>query len=362
MAALATPLDEARCWQALCQRDPAAETAFVYGVLSTGIYCRPTCTARRPRRENARFFSTPAAASTAGFRPCKRCRPDEPPKAEREAALVTAACRWLEEAPEPPGLQTLAQRAGLSSHHFHRLFKRLVGVTPCRYAQNQRARRLRDHLADSPTVTQALYQSGYNTSSRAYAEAGHTLGMSPGRYRAGGAGETIRYGVASCPLGHLLAAATSQGICMVQLGDDPTALEEILRQHFPQATLEAGDTQLQHWLSTLLDSLEKPGATTSLPLDIQGSAFQIRVWEALRQIPPGETASYGDIARRIAQPSAIRAVARACASNPVALLIPCHRVVRADGSPGGYRWGEGRKQRLLAQERDANQEDDSHEP
>ena len=344
-------LDEAQCWLALCQRDPTAETIFVYAVASTGIYCRPTCASRRPRRDNVRFYPTPASATAAGFRPCKRCRPDEPTRAEREAALIADSCRWLECAEETPSLAELASRAGLSPYHFHRLFKRVVGVTPHRYARGQRSRRLTEVLREGEaTVTEALYQAGYNASSRCYEEAGRMLGMTPGRYRAGGAGLEIFHAVRPCSLGQVLVAATERGICTVQFGDSAGTLREALRRQFPRARLSEADGHFDDWVDEVLRAIETPTRATTLPLDIQGSAFQMQVWEALRSIPAGDTASYREIAQRIGRCTAVRAVARACASNPLAVLIPCHRVVRADGGSGGYRWGEDRKRTLLERE------------
>lgn len=344
-------LDPEHCWAAVCQRDPAAETAFVYAVMSTGIYCRPTCASRRPRRDNARFFTTAAGATAAGFRPCKRCQPDQPTRAQRETALIADCCRWLEEAEEPPPLAELAARAGLSPYHFHRLFKRIVGVTPHRYARGQRTQRFTQELRGGGTVTEALYQAGYNASSRCYEEAGQMLGMTPGRYQAGGEGLDIFYTVRPCSLGQVLVAATQRGICAVQFGDDGASLQTSLSRQFPRARLHEADQRFDNWVDGVLTLIETPGETVHLPLDIQGSAFQLKVWEALRRISSGSTASYGEIAERIGQCKAARAVARACASNPLAVLIPCHRVVRSDGATGGYRWGEARKQALLEREK-----------
>jgi len=354
--AVSYPLDDEQCWATVCRRDPAAETAFFYSVASTGIYCRPTCPSRRPRRDNVAFHVSRQAAEAAGFRPCKRCRPDQPSRAQREAALVTESCRWLESAEEPPTLNELAARAGLSPYHFHRLFKRVVGVTPYRYARAQRTRRLTEELRGSGTVTEALYQAGYNASSRCYEEAGRMLGMTPGRYRAGGEGLEIFHAVRPCSLGQVLVAVTERGICNVQFGDSAPALREALRWQFPKAQLTEARERFQDWVDGVLQAIEAPTRASALPLDIRGSAFQLQVWEALRRIPTGSTASYAEIARCIGRCTATRAVARACASNPLAVLIPCHRVVRSDGATGGYRWGEARKQALLAREREQDPE------
>jgi len=354
-AAVAHPPDDEQCWRAVCERDATAETVFVYAVASTGIYCRPTCASRRPRRDNVHFFPTPDNAAAAGYRPCKRCRPDQPSRTEREAALIADSCRWLERAEEPPSLAELATRAGLSPYHFHRLFKRVAGVTPHQYARGQRSRRLTEVLREGEaTVTEALYQAGYNASSRCYEEAGRMLGMTPGRYRAGGAGLEIFHSVRPCSLGWVLVAVTERGICNVQFGDSTEALREALHRQFPRARISDADGGFDDWVDGVIQAIETPTHAAALPLDIQGSAFQIQVWEALRAIPAGDTASYAEIAQRIGRCTAARAVAQACASNPLAVLIPCHRVVRTDGGTGGYRWGEDRKRALLDREQESN--------
>lgn len=335
---------------AIRRRDPAADQAFLYSVATTGVYCRPSCAARPARPENIAFHDTRAAAERAGFRPCKRCRPDLPPRAEREAALVAAACRIIEAAEEPPTLAALAAQAGVSAHHFHRMFHRIAGVTPRAYADARRQARVQAGLTAGAAVTTAMYDAGFNSSGRFYAAAGAMLGMPPSRYRQGGAGETIRHGAGRCSLGHVLVAGTGRGVCAILLGDDPAALLADLRARFPRANLvpaEAG----QDWLDQVVALVEQPGAAISLPLDIQGTAFQRRVWQALQAIPPGQTLTYAGLAAQLGQPSAVRAVAGACAANKLAVAVPCHRVVATTGALTGYRWGLDRKRALLARER-----------
>lgn len=344
-----TPADEER-WQAVLRRDPAAEGAFVYAVATTGIYCRPACASRQPRRENVRFFDNPDAAEAAGYRACKRCRPRDVAAdlAAREAVLN--ACRLIEESPAPPVLDDLAAAAGLSPSHFHRVFKRVLGLTPRQYAHERRMASLREGLASEPSVTAAVYGAGFGASSRFYERAGEELGMTPGDYRRGGRGEQIRYAVAPCYLGWALVAATARGVCRIAFGDSADALSADLRRRFPEADLLAGDPAFAAHVERVLALVEHPQASLDLPLDVQGTAFQRRVWAALRAIPPGSTASYGEVARRIGQPAASRAVAQACGANELAVAIPCHRVVGADGGLGGYRWGIERKRALLARE------------
>ncbi len=342
--------DDAR-WDALVRRDAGADGAFLYSVRTTGVYCRPSCAARLPRRENVAFHATRDAAVAAGFRACRRCRPDEPPLAQRWAATVAAACRRIESADTPPALDTLATEAGMSPFHFHRVFKATTGLTPRAYADAHRQRRVRDRLAGARTVTEAIYDAGYGSSTRFYAGASAALGMSAKRFRAGGRGEVLRFAVGQCSLGAVLVAASERGVCAILLGDDPDALVRELQDRFPAAELVGGDATFEHWVARVVALVESPGAATEqLPLDVRGTAFQRRVWDALRSIPAGATASYTDIARRIGAPSSTRAVAGACAANPVAIAIPCHRVVRTDGALSGYRWGIERKRELLARE------------
>jgi AraC family transcriptional regulator of adaptative response/methylated-DNA-[protein]-cysteine methyltransferase len=338
-------------WRAVQHRDSAADGAFYYSVLTTGVYCRPSCPSRRARRENVTFHATVADAQAAGFRPCKRCRPNEAALAERQAAAVATACRLIEESEEPPSLSALAGTAGMSRFHFHRVFKAVTGVTPKAYAQAHRARRLRGQLAQSGTVTQAIYDAGFNSSGRFYAAAERMLGMTATDYRSGGANARIRFAVGECSLGSILVARSERGICAILLGDDPDALVRELEDRFSKAQLIGADKDFEQLVATVVGFVEAPARGLDLPLDVQGTAFQQRVWEALRQIPCGSTASYAEIAERIDRPKAVRAVAGACASNPIAVAIPCHRVVRTDGELSGYRWGIARKRALLGRER-----------
>ncbi len=337
-------------WAAVVDRDHAAAGEFVYCVVTTGVYCRPGCAARRPRRENVRFHGSCEDAEAAGFRPCRRCNPNEPPLAERHARSVASACRLVETAEELPDLDTLAREAGMSRFHFHRVFKAVTGFTPRAYAAAHRADRTREALRTSRTVTEAIYDAGFNASGRFYAASPAMLGMAPATFRSGGAGETIRFAVGECSLGSILVAATGRGVCAILLGDDPAALARDLEDRFPRAELVGGDEAFETLVARAVGLVEDPARGPGLPLDIRGTVFQQRVWQALQDIPAGATASYGEIAERIGAPKAARAVARACASNRLAVAIPCHRVVRNDGAPGGYRWGVERKRTLLARE------------
>jgi len=342
--------DEGR-WQALVRRDRAADDVFHYSVETTGVYCRPSCAARLAKRENVRFYSTCEQAERAGFRACKRCRPNEAPLAERHKDAVARACRLIENADETPTLSNLADAVGVSPYHFHRVFKMFTGVTPKAYSAAHRARRVRDELAQGATVTRAIYDAGFGSSGRFYASSTEQLGMTPTAFRAGGDGATIRFAVGECSLGSVLVAASDKGVCAILLGDDPDALARDLQDRFPKARVVGGDATFDQCVAQAVGLVEKPAAGADLPLDIRGTAFQLRVWEALRQVPPGSTASYTEIAERIGQPTAARAVASACAANPIAIAIPCHRVVRTDESLSGYRWGVKRKAELLQRER-----------
>jgi AraC family transcriptional regulator of adaptative response/methylated-DNA-[protein]-cysteine methyltransferase len=340
-------------WDAVVRRDRAADGAFLYAVTTTGIYCRPGCSSRLPNRDNVRFFDTYVAAEQAGYRPCKRCAPPKPHGFDAYHDAVVAACERINAAEKAPSLQELARDAGISASHFQRVFKAATGVSPKQYALARRAERVKAQLLSGETVTEALYNAGYGASSRLYEESGEVLGMTPGAFRDGARGQAIRYAEAPCYLGRVLVAATERGICAIELGDRREQLVDRLHERFPKAKIEPAEPELAGWLAQVVALLDAPQRGLDLPLDIQGTAFQRRVWEALRAIPAGTRASYGDVARAIGQPGAVRAVAQACAANPVAVAIPCHRIVRSDGSLSGYRWGTERKRALLAREAEA---------
>lgn len=342
--------DPDACWAAVRDRAAEADGRFVYAVRTTGIYCRPSCPARLPRRENVSFFASAAGAEAAGFRACKRCYPAGPGPAARDAVLVERACAQIADAETPPALAELAAHAGLSPWHFHRLFKRVTGLTPRAYASACRKTRMREELNREQRVTDAIYQAGFNSNGRFYAATRGALGMTPSAFRRGGAGERIRFAVGQCSLGAILVAASAHGVCAISLGDDPQALVHALEDGFGRAELVGGDTAFEALVARVVAFVDDPRIGLDLPLDIRGTAFQERVWQALSALPAGSTASYADIAAAIGQPSAVRAVARACAANRLAVAIPCHRVVRADGSLSGYRWGIERKRALLERE------------
>jgi AraC family transcriptional regulator, regulatory protein of adaptative response / methylated-DNA-[protein]-cysteine methyltransferase len=348
-AARAPAPDEER-WQAVRRRDGAYDGRFVFAVSTTGIYCRPSCASRPAKRENVAFFSTGTEAERAGYRACKRCRPDKLGAPDPQVQAVRRACQRIEEAEEAPKLAELAARAGLSPYHFHRVFKAITGVTPKAYAAETRARRAASKLRTAETVTEAIYDSGFNASSRFYETTAARLGMTPGAVRRGGAGVVIRFAVGEASLGAVLVGATDKGVCAILLGDDPDALVRDLQDRFPNAEFKGGDAEFERMVAEVVGLVEAPGQRLDLPLDIRGTAFQQRVWAALSAIPPGRTATYAEIARAIGQPRAVRAVGRACGANPLAIAIPCHRVVRADGDPSGYRWGVERKRELIARE------------
>lgn len=341
--------DEQR-WAAVVARDAEADGAFFYSVRTTGVFCRPSCASRPARRENVQFHADTAAAAAAGFRPCKRCRPTEGTLDERQAQAVAKACRLIEAADELPSLDLLAASAGLSRFHFHRVFKRVTGLTPKAYATGHRGDRMRTQLAQNDTVTDAIYESGFNSSARFYAAAPAALGMKPAAFRAGAPGATLRFAIGQCSLGAIAVAASDKGVCAILLGDDPDALTRDLQDRFPKATLVGGDAQFEQWMAEVVGLVDAPRVGLTLPLDVQGTAFQQRVWQALCDIPVGSTASYADIAKRIGAPKAVRAVAQACGANALAVAIPCHRVVRTDKSLSGYRWGVERKRALLEME------------
>jgi AraC family transcriptional regulator of adaptative response/methylated-DNA-[protein]-cysteine methyltransferase len=341
--------DDAR-WDAVAARDATADGRFVFAVTSTGVYCRPGCPARRPKRANVAFYPDGPAARAAGFRPCKRCEPDAAPERRLLAQAVTAAAALIEAAvgrgDPAPALAALAKRAGYAPHHFHRMFRRATGLTPRGYAAALRARRAETALAGGASVTEAAMEAGYGAASRFYAGAGPRLGMAPSARRDGGRGETIRYAIVPTTLGPALAAATDRGLCALQFDADAGWLA----RRYPAARIEPGGPAFAATAAAAAALVEAAGADPGLPLDLRGAAFQERVWQALRAIPAGSTASYAEVAEAIGAPRAARAVAAACAANPLAVVVPCHRVVRADGDLSGYRWGPARKAALLARE------------
>jgi len=337
-------------WASVVARSAAADGTFYYSVKTTGVYCRPSCAARHARPENVRFHRTREDAEQAGFRPCKRCKPHQPSLIEQHAAMVTEACRLIEASPSLPTLEELAKEAGVSAFHFHRVFRAITGLTPRAYAAAHRGERVRQELGRAGSVTAAIYQSGYNSNGRFYGESQQVLGMTPTIYRAGGANADIRFAVGECTLGSILVARSELGVCAILLGDDPDTLARDLQDRFPQATLIGGDPEFEQLVAQVVGFVEAPALGFDLPLDVQGTAFQRRVWQALQEIPAGSTASYTEIAGRIGSPKAVRAVAQACAANGLAVAIPCHRVVRNDGGLSGYRWGVERKRALLQRE------------
>ncbi len=345
----AASLDEAR-WATFLARDAACDGRFFVSVKTTGIYCRPSCPARRPKRENVRFFATAIEAERAGFRPCKRCKPNQPSFVQQHAEKVKHACRLIETAEVEPRLDDLAAAVSLSPYHFHRVFKSVLGVTPKAYASAHRSKRVREELGRSATVTAAIYGAGFNSNGRFYATSSETLGMTPNQFRAGGPDAEIKFAIAESSLGLVLIAASGKGVCAILFGDDAASLARDLKQQFPRARLVDDDLAFEQLAAKVIGFVEDPRRDLDLPLDIRGTAFQRRVWEALRRIPVGSTASYGEIAEAIDAPKAVRAVGRACGSNPIAVAIPCHRVVGSNGSLTGYRGGIERKRALLAKE------------
>jgi AraC family transcriptional regulator of adaptative response/methylated-DNA-[protein]-cysteine methyltransferase len=337
-------------WQAVVSRDAHFDGQFVFAVSSTKVYCRPSCPSRRPRRERVSFFDKPETAERAGFRACLRCRPGS---VDPQLELVQRVCQLLDSANEGETvkLAELAAQVGVSSFHLQRTFKRVMGISPRQYAMARRFGTFKQLVRDGESVTNALYDSGFNSSSRVYEQAAEELGMTPATYGRGGRGMEIDYTIVASPLGRLLVALTERGVCAVQMGDTDVELEKDLRNEFPAATVQRADASLHEPVQKILNHLTNSEPHLDLPLDIRATAFQRQVWEKLRTIPYGETVSYGDIAKALGKPGAVRAVGRACATNPVALVIPCHRVVREDKSLGGYRWGLERKKKLLDQER-----------
>jgi AraC family transcriptional regulator of adaptative response/methylated-DNA-[protein]-cysteine methyltransferase len=334
-------------WISITQRT-RSEVPFLYGVRTTGIFCRTTCPSRRPRRENVVIFDSVEEAVTAGFRACMKCTPER--AATPIDRAIVDACAMMEAAEEPPSLAEIARTAGLSPSHFHRQFRKGTGMTPKEYLDTIRRRRLQNALGENEPVSSALYGAGFGSPSRLYEQSDRQLGMTPGRYRKGGKGTEIRYATANCTLGWVVAAATEKGICAIELADTEAAAEQALETRFPQASLRRDEEALGEWLPRIVAHVDDPRAGFTLPLDIAGTAFQQRVWKALRDIQPGSTTTYQGLAEAIGSPSAVRAVAGACAANPVAIVIPCHRVRRSNGESGGYRWGIERKLQLLERE------------
>lgn len=337
-------------WDAVVRRDGGADGSFYYSVRTTGVYCRPSCASRLALRKNVAYHATREAAEAAGFRPCKRCKPDTAGIAAEHAAGVARACRLIESSEDLPNLDALAKEAGMSRFHFHRVFKGITGLTPKAYAAARRANRVREELPHSETVTDAIYGAGFNSNGRFYAKSAEVLGMKPTSFRSGGTGESIKFAVGECSLGAILVASTDKGICAISLGDDPDALLQDLQDRFPKARLIGGDKAFEQLVAKVVGFVEAPGLGLDLPLDVRGTAFQQRVWQALREIPAGRTVSYAQVAHRIGEAGAVRAVAQACGANSIAVAIPCHRVIRNDGGLSGYRWGVERKRALLNRE------------
>ncbi len=344
-------IEQELCWHVVMTRQRAADGSFVFAVGSTGIYCRPSCPARRPRREQVTFFRLPQEAEAAGFRPCRRCHPQREQQPDAQAPLVEEVCRYIEtHLDSGPHLSDLGRRFHLSPYHLQRTFKRIKGISPRQYAESCRLGQFKARLQEGEAVTSAYYDAGYQSSSSVYGRTPKQLGMTPTAYRRGGKGTRIGYAIAATSPGFVLLAATERGIAAVRFGDCEAILAGELAREYPAAQLERDDEGLSAWITLLQQQLQGQPARLPVPLDVQASAFQWKVWQTLRSIPAGQTRSYREVAQAIGQPNAARAVARACATNPVAVFIPCHRVVRNNGQAGGYRWGELRKQQLLAME------------
>jgi AraC family transcriptional regulator of adaptative response/methylated-DNA-[protein]-cysteine methyltransferase len=343
-----TALEDDALWRAVTARDRRFDNRFVYCVATTGVYCRPSCPSRLANRENVRFYPTCQEAEVSGYRPCKRCSPNE--AFSRDVAKIVRACRLIERADVPPTLGELARSAGLSPSHFQRAFRRIVGVSPKRYALAQKHGRVITLLSRSATVSDAIFDAGFNSSARFYESSSKILGMTPSKFRAGGADVELYFAIAQSSLGAILVAKSAKGVCAISLDDDPEILLRDFQQKFPHAHLIGGDREFERMVGQVISFIETPGTGLELPLDIRGTAFQQRVWKALCDIPLGATASYSEIAKSIGEPKAARAVARACAANSIALAVPCHRVLRTDGALSGYRWGIERKRALLQRE------------
>lgn len=354
--------DEDQQWQAVVAKDASADGLFFFAVKTTGVYCWPSCGSRRPRRDNVAFFSERNEAEAAGFRPCKRCRPDLAPLAERLARAIAGACETITNADESVSLKTLAESAGMSPYYFQRTFKKIVGITPKQFEVAQRDQRLKENLRANAGVTDAIYASGFNASSRYYEQSKARLGMTATQLKQGGKGLAIEFTIADCWLGRVLIAATERGVCAIFFASDDGELTAALNEQFPAASITKAKrgSQLEQWVAQALELIADPATPQDLPLDVMGTAFQERVWRALRSIKPGETATYSQIAKSIGAPNAARAVATACAANVAAIAIPCHRVIRADGNLSGYRWGAQRKAEILNRERELNHREETH--
>jgi AraC family transcriptional regulator of adaptative response/methylated-DNA-[protein]-cysteine methyltransferase len=349
LSVLPTP-SRRRCLQAVASRDARLDSAFVYAVRSTGIYCRPSCPSRRPHPQQMLFFGAPEAAERAGFRPCLRCRPQQAPR-NLPAELVRRVCSEIErDADRPANLGRLAAGAGMSTHHLQRTFRRITGISPRQYADAIRVARLKSHLRKGTDVTTAMHEAGYGSASRLYERSNAQLGMTPATYGRGGRGMRISYAIADCTLGRVLVAATDRGVSAVYLGDKDKSLAAALREEYPHAEIRRSSGEHRQWVRAIVQHLAGAQTQLDLPTDVVATAFQRRVWETLRSIPFGTTRTYSEVARLLGRPSATRAVARACATNPTSIVVPCHRVIRADGSLGGYRWGLDRKRLLLERE------------
>lgn len=339
-------LEEIR-WQRLSDKDTAEDDVFYYGVVTTGVYCRPGCSARKPRRHNVEFFDTREEAERLGYRPCKKCSPEKATKGERNQRKIVEACRIIEKTRSPITLKELAVLVDMSPYHFHRCFKKVIGVTPHQYFLKQRADRFKRSLEEKEKVAEAAFSAGFESLSGAYNQRIDQLGMMPGAYREGGKETTILFGTAGCALGFVLVALTSRGICAVELGDDPLEMENQFKKRFPQGEIKKGGENFKCLIAAVVHCVDNPEIVSDLPLDIQGTAFQQKVWNFLRTIEPGQTSSYSEIAEKIGRPKAARAVGKACATNKIAVLVPCHRVLTKDKKMSGYRWGIQRKQKLL---------------
>lgn len=337
-------------WARIVARDRTADGHLWYSVTTTGVYCRSSCPSRAANPKNVQIYDTLEAAKASGFRPCRRCNPEGPSIDDENAAIVARACRLIESSEEEPSLAELAEAVGRSPTYFHRLFKAIAGVTPKGYAAAQRAAKVRQGLESSSSVTEAIYDAGFNSSGRFYEKSTDMLGMTPTRYRSGGANEEIRFAVGQSSLGAILVASSKKGVASILIGDDPDELVRNLQDRFPNARLVGGDKDYESLVARVVGLVEAPGLGLDLPLDVRGTAFQQRVWQVLREVPAGQTLSYAEVARRIGAPKAVRAVAGACAANNLAIAIPCHRVVRNDGALSGYAWGVQRKRELLDRE------------